>query len=285
MASALCSASAAPLWWSSEARGNPGLKPSPWQPGQRPAAVPGPRCGPRAAAAARWTSRRRNAVAAATSSPEVGMNSSGAASEARLLAAAAAAAARRRRHSSPLLVPFCSRPPPASLSAQAAALVQGFSLEHEMPHGRLSIRPVQPEDVGPASVLLTRSFATSLQGVPLQDGRQYCLDSLRQPPHGVLLVARLHPAGERGGRARSKPAEPAGLQVALSSQSRVCSCCLHNSPSFRRRLLLSHHPCPRPPGRPIAAATRAAVPPGCHHGPVLQPQHTGAVPHAAAARR
>lgn len=68
-------------------------------------------------------------------------------------------------------------------------------MQHELPHGQLIIRPAQPEDVGPASVLLTRAFAGSLQGVPLQDGRQYCLDSLRQPPNGVLLVARLHPEG------------------------------------------------------------------------------------------
>ncbi|PRW58832.1 Acyl- N-acyltransferase [Chlorella sorokiniana] len=77
--------------------------------------------------------------------------------------------------------------------SEAAAVVQEFSVQHELPLGRLTIRPAQPEDVGPASVLLTRAFAGSLQGVPLQDGRQYCEDSLRQPPQGVLLVARLHP--------------------------------------------------------------------------------------------
>lgn len=44
-------------------------------------------------------------------------------------------------------------------------------------------------------VLLTRAFATSLQGVPLQDGRAYVAACLRQPPAGVLLVARLHPTG------------------------------------------------------------------------------------------
>lgn len=69
-----------------------------------------------------------------------------------------------------------------------------FCVQHDVPLGTLTIRPAQPADVGPASVLLTRAFAGSLQGVPIGDARQYCQDSLTQPPRGVLLVARLQPA-------------------------------------------------------------------------------------------
>ncbi len=71
-----------------------------------------------------------------------------------------------------------------------------FCMQHDLPFGTLTIRPAQPEDVGPASVLLTRAFAGSLQGVPIGDARQYCQDSLTQPPRGVLLVARLQPTGK-----------------------------------------------------------------------------------------
>ncbi|KAL4425929.1 hypothetical protein ABPG75_009945 [Micractinium tetrahymenae] len=70
----------------------------------------------------------------------------------------------------------------------------GFCVRHDLPLGAFAIRPAQPEDVGPASVLLTRAFAGSLQGVPIGDARQYCQDSLTQPPRGLLLVARLQPA-------------------------------------------------------------------------------------------
>jgi len=72
-----------------------------------------------------------------------------------------------------------------------------FSVRHDLPWGALEIRPVRLDDVGPASVLLTRAFAGSLQGVPIHDARQYCMDSLTQPPRGVLLVARLQPEGEK----------------------------------------------------------------------------------------
>lgn len=76
-----------------------------------------------------------------------------------------------------------------------------FCMQHDLLLGTLTILPAQPADVGPASVLLTRAFAGSLQGVPIQDARQYCQACLTQPPRGVLLVARLQPAGKRAPRA------------------------------------------------------------------------------------
>lgn len=71
--------------------------------------------------------------------------------------------------------------------------MEEFYVEDQLPQGRLVIAPVQEADVGAASVLLTRAFAASAQGVHITDGRKYCRDSLSQPPHGVLLVARLFP--------------------------------------------------------------------------------------------
>ena len=74
-----------------------------------------------------------------------------------------------------------------------------------MPDGLLVVRPLGEADAGAASVVLTRSFATSLQGIPLKDGRGYVGEMLtQQPPRGVLLVARLFPtgAGAGGGRVR-----------------------------------------------------------------------------------
>lgn len=68
-------------------------------------------------------------------------------------------------------------------------------VEHELPQGRLVIRPARQADVGAASVLLTRAFAASPQGVVITDGRKYCEECLRQPPDGVLLVGLLYPAG------------------------------------------------------------------------------------------
>lgn len=98
-------------------------------------------------------------------------------------------------------------------SPQAETLIQDFSVQHDLPHGRLTIRPVHADDVGAAAVLLTRAFAGSAQGVPLSDGRQYCLDSLQQPPRGVLLVARLHPEGAWGGMAGARTQSRPGLYV------------------------------------------------------------------------
>ncbi|KAL4420978.1 hypothetical protein ABPG77_001297 [Micractinium sp. CCAP 211/92] len=82
---------------------------------------------------------------------------------------------------------------PAKQEQQQQQSFSDFCVQHDLPLGTLTIRPAQPEDVGPASVLLTRAFAGSLQGVPIGDARQYCQDSLTQPPRGVLLVARLQP--------------------------------------------------------------------------------------------
>lgn len=43
--------------------------------------------------------------------------------------------------------------------------------EQEIPAGLLNIDGIQEHDVGAASVVLTRAFAVSPQGVPIQDGR------------------------------------------------------------------------------------------------------------------
>lgn len=85
--------------------------------------------------------------------------------------------------------------------------MEEFYVEDQLPQGRLVIAPVQEADVGAASVLLTRAFAASAQGVHITDGRKYCRDSLSQPPHGVLLVARLFPTGkgQAGWRRRMAP--------------------------------------------------------------------------------
>ena len=123
-------------------------------------------------------------------------------------ATAAAAAAAAACCNCAAFVPARTEPSTLSpftlLQELAAAALDGFCVSHDTPLGRLAIRVVQAADVGPASVLLTRAFATSAQGVPLQDGRAYVEACLRQAPLGVLLVARLVPNGARG----------AGLQAA-----------------------------------------------------------------------
>lgn len=147
-------------------------------------------------------------------------------------------------------------------------------MQHELPCGRLTIRPAQPEDVGPASVLLTRAFAGSLQGVPLQDGRQYCEDSLRQPPNGVLLVARLYPEGEINNRSNTWHVVVGCLDPSAAKHY----CCL-----LALAMHLIRSAAPRPAQcRCVAAPTWSVVTPDRHHGPVLLPQHARAVPHAAA---
>ena len=85
--------------------------------------------------------------------------------------------------------------PEAGAEAAAGPTEGQFSVQYELPQGRLVVRPLQADDVGAASVVLTRAFATSLQGIPIQDGRKYCVDCLAQAPRGVLLVARLDPTG------------------------------------------------------------------------------------------
>lgn len=91
------------------------------------------------------------------------------------------------------------RHPPSACTPQA--LLAGFVVEEAVPDGRLVVRPLGAEDASAAAVVLTRSFATSLQGIPLKDGRGYVQEMLtQQPPRGVLLVARLFPAGARRGR-------------------------------------------------------------------------------------
>jgi ribosomal protein S18 acetylase RimI-like enzyme len=87
--------------------------------------------------------------------------------------------------------------------AAAAAELDGAAAYYERiawaPWAALTLAPLAPADVEAASVVLTRAFAGSAQGIPLGDGRQYCLDMLRAPPEGVLLVARLEPLDESGG--------------------------------------------------------------------------------------
>lgn len=46
----------------------------------------------------------------------------------------------------------CAQLPPMLATVQAAAAVEGFCVSHDVPQGRLVIRPVQPLDVSPASV-------------------------------------------------------------------------------------------------------------------------------------
>ncbi|PSC75660.1 acyl-N-acyltransferase [Micractinium conductrix] len=81
------------------------------------------------------------------------------------------------------------RPAPRGIEQQYTERNGGRTTSSTSSCGRAG----HPADVGPASVLLTRAFAGSLQGIPIQDARQYCLDSLKQVPRGVLLVARLQP--------------------------------------------------------------------------------------------
>lgn len=96
----------------------------------------------------------------------------------------------------PTITAAAAAQPAAEPAAPQAAAEAEFCQQHHLPGlGALTIRPVRVEDVGSASVLLTRAFAGSLQGVPIHDARKYCLDCLTQPPRGLLLVARLHPTG------------------------------------------------------------------------------------------
>lgn len=82
--------------------------------------------------------------------------------------------------------------------------INAFRLEHQDTHGNtLIISPLQEDDVGPASVVLTRAFATSPQGIPFDDGRKYTRDMLRAPPHAALLVARLFPPATDAATANS----------------------------------------------------------------------------------
>lgn len=178
-----------------------------------------------------------------------------------------------------------------------------FCVQHDVPLGTLTIRPAQPADVGPASVLLTRAFAGSLQGVPIGDARQYCQDSLTQPPRGVLLVARLQPAGEvvralrwggaaPPGEARSSAPGyrlPAARQQDYKRDARTA---LHWSqatstlalalplPTCHGRLTSQR----RPPFRcrPLASAAWPGISAVRHRGPVLLPRNTRGLPHAAA---
>lgn len=49
--------------------------------------------------------------------------------------------------------------------------IQSFQWEAPSVSGHLIIDPLEAHDVGAASVVLTRAFATSPQGVPIEDGR------------------------------------------------------------------------------------------------------------------
>ncbi|KAI3438506.1 hypothetical protein D9Q98_000934 [Chlorella vulgaris] len=98
-------------------------------------------------------------------------------------------------------------------AAAAAAALYGFCIEHELPHGRLVIRAAEEADVGAASVVLTRAFAGSAQGVPLSDGRKFCSDCLMQPPRGLLLVGRMFPSDTAQGAPRLRPGQMSRLMA------------------------------------------------------------------------
>jgi hypothetical protein len=53
----------------------------------------------------------------------------------------------------------------------AADSIQSFRCEEPSTNGQLIIAPLEAHEVGAASVVLTRAFATSPQGVPIEDGR------------------------------------------------------------------------------------------------------------------
>lgn len=132
-----------------------------------------------------------------------------------------------------------------------AAVVEKFLVERALPQGTLIIQPARQADVGAASVLLTRAFAASPQGVAIADGRKYCEECLRQPPDGVLLVGRLRPAGA------SRESSPCEAVLALNRPNSALSTIPH---SCRRR-------------RPLDAASRPGHAAGGHRQPVLHPLH------------
>jgi hypothetical protein len=49
--------------------------------------------------------------------------------------------------------------------------MQSYTWKGPSTNGQLSIAPLEAHEVGAASVVLTRAFATSPQGVPIEDGR------------------------------------------------------------------------------------------------------------------
>jgi hypothetical protein len=59
---------------------------------------------------------------------------------------------------------------PAAAAAEAAEL-DSYRVDEDVEDGVLTIQPLQEEDVAAASVVLTRAFATSAQGIPIEDGR------------------------------------------------------------------------------------------------------------------
>jgi hypothetical protein len=59
----------------------------------------------------------------------------------------------------------------AADSARSNSGIESFKWEEASVHGQLVIAPLQSHEVGAASVVLTRAFATSPQGVPIEDGR------------------------------------------------------------------------------------------------------------------
>jgi ribosomal protein S18 acetylase RimI-like enzyme len=129
------------------------------------------------------------------------------------------------------------------------------------PWAALTLAPLAPVDVEFASVVLTRAFAGSAQGIPLGDGRQYCLDMLRAPPEGVLLVARLEPLEEGGGGGEG--AADAGDADAEASDGA--------SPSTRAAWL--------PPGqatRLVATASLSLAPASREAFPTLSPPDSAA---------
>lgn len=68
-----------------------------------------------------------------------------------------------------------------------------FHRETKLPIGTLVITPLSQEDISAASVVLTRAFATSPQGIPIDECRSYCQSMVSMPPKGVFLIARLYP--------------------------------------------------------------------------------------------
>lgn len=81
----------------------------------------------------------------------------------------------------------------SDIAKDPTSSIHSFKWEGPSANGKLIIAPLEAHEVGAASVVLTRAFATSPQGVPIEDGRQYCEKMLTMSPKGIFLVGRLHP--------------------------------------------------------------------------------------------
>jgi len=63
---------------------------------------------------------------------------------------------------------------PSEALCEGRGVFENFGFEEQLPQGRLVVNPIQNEDISAASVVLTRAFATSPQGIPLEECRCVC---------------------------------------------------------------------------------------------------------------